>query len=129
MPDKQPKDERPSVRLLFSIGDNSIEIERDLFDSHIKFLSINGELYREDETSNIEEIYSQEILRLSGISSLDDYKDLLGKLLIREEGTNLLTSNLIVVINLVIPDANSCQTSLPNPKLWQLTVATKSNTK
>lgn len=91
LPDIQSKDRKPSVKLLFDIGDNSIEIERDLSDSHIRRLSINGNLYTEEETSNIEEIYSKEIVRLASISSLNDYQDLLGKFLIREEeGTNLL---------------------------------------
>ena len=88
--EKQSEDEKPSVRLLFDIGDNSIEIERDLSNSNIKYLSINGNLYEEDK-SNIEETYLNELARLSGIPSIDDYKDLLAKLLIREEeGTHLL---------------------------------------
>lgn len=88
--EKQSEDEKPSVRLLFDIGDNSIEIERDLSNSNIKYLSINGNLYEEDK-SNIEETHLNELARLSGIASIDDYKDLLAKLLIREEeGTHLL---------------------------------------
>lgn len=88
--EKQSQDEKPSVRLLFDIGDNSIEIERDLSNSNIKYLSINGNLYEEDK-SNIEETYLSELARLSGIPSIDDYKDLSAKLLIREEeGTHLL---------------------------------------
>jgi DNA repair exonuclease SbcCD ATPase subunit len=91
LPDRQSKHQKPSVKLLFDIGDSSIEIERDLSDSHIRYLSINGSLYTEEETSNIEGIYSREIVRLAGISSLNDWQNLLGEFLIREEeGTNLL---------------------------------------
>ena len=89
-PQKQSKDVSPSVRLQFDIGDNSIEIERDLSNSNIIYLSINGTHYPKD-TPDIEDVYLKEVVRLSGISSIDDYRDLLAKFLIREEeGTSLL---------------------------------------
>ncbi len=88
--EKQQENEKPSVRLLFDIGDNNIEIERDLSNSNIKYLSINGNLYEEDKP-NVEETYISELVKFSGISSIGDYKDLLAKLLIREEeGAHLL---------------------------------------
>ena len=88
--ERKQDDEKPSVKILFDIGDNSIEIERDLSNSNIKYLSIDGNVYKEDEP-NIEDTYKNEIVKLSGISSIDDYKVLLSKLLIREEeGTHLL---------------------------------------
>ncbi len=90
LPQMQAKDGSPSVRLQFDIGDNSIEIERDLSNSNIIYLSINGTHYPKD-TTDIEDVYLKEVVRLSGISSIDDYRDLLAKFLIREEeGTNLL---------------------------------------
>ena len=84
------KEISPTVRLKFDIGSDRIEIERDLFDSQINYLSIHGQTYIKDDTNNIEEIYSKEIISLAGMSSLDDYKFLLENLLIREEEGNYL---------------------------------------
>jgi len=88
--ESQKEGVRPTVRLDFNIGADHIGIERDLFDSHIRNLSINGEDYKAGDVSDIEDIYSRQILRLAGISSLDDYRFLLEKLLIREEEGNYL---------------------------------------
>ena len=87
---EQIKDARPTVRLNFNIGSDCIGIERDLLSSQINCLSINSQTYEKDDTKNIEEIYSKEIVSLAGISSLDDYKFLLENLLIREEEGNYL---------------------------------------
>jgi len=80
----------PTVRLKFVIGSDCIEIERNIFDSQINYLSINSQTYTKDDPKSIEEIYSKEIVSLAGITSLDDYKFLLENLLIREEEGNYL---------------------------------------
>ena len=87
---EQIKNVKPIVRLKFDIGQDHIEIERDLLSSQINCLSINSQTYKKDEAKKIEEIYSKKIVSLAGISSLDDYKFLLENLLIREEEGNYL---------------------------------------
>lgn len=87
---EQIKDARPTVRLNFDIGSNCIEIERNLLNSQINYLSINKQIYKKDDAQILEEIYSKEIVSMASISSLDDYKFLLEKLLIREEEGNYL---------------------------------------
>lgn len=78
------------VKLDLQIGTEHVEIDRDLFDSSINYFSVNGRSFNRTDFPNIEELYSQEIVRLAGISSLSDYGFLLGKLLIREEEGNYL---------------------------------------
>ena len=90
---EQKRGVRPAVRLNFDIGSDCIEIERDLLNSQITCLSINGQTYKEDDTKNIKEIYSKKIVSLAGISSLNDYEFLLENLLIREEEGNYLLWN------------------------------------
>jgi len=87
---EQIKDVRSTVRLNFDIGSNCIEIERNLLNSQINYLSINRQIYKKDDAQILEEIYSKEIVSMASISSLDDYKFLLEKLLIREEEGNYL---------------------------------------
>jgi len=87
---EQIKDARPTVRLNFDIGSNCIEIERNLLNSQINYLSINRKIYKKVDAQILEEIYSKEIVSMANISSLDDYKFLLEKLLIREEEGNYL---------------------------------------
>lgn len=87
---EQIKDARPTVRLNFDIGSNCIEIERNLLNSQINYLSINRQVYKKDDTQILEEIYSKKIVSMANISSLDDYKFLLEKFLIREEEGNYL---------------------------------------
>lgn len=87
------KDARPTVKLNFQIGKTGLEIERDLFDPHIDYFSVNGKSYKRADYPNIEELYAQEIVRLAGISDLEDYNFLLEKLLIREEEGNYLLWN------------------------------------
>jgi len=87
---EQIRDIKPSVRLGFAIGFDYIEIERDLFTSQINSLSINSQAYKKDKDKKIEETYSKKIVRLAGISSLNDYAFLLENLLIREEEGNYL---------------------------------------
>ena len=84
---------RPTVKLNLFIGANRFEIERDLFDSHIDYFSVNGDTYNKSDFPNIGDLFSQQIVRLAGISSLHDYEFLLEKLLIREEEGNYLLWN------------------------------------
>ena len=84
------KGTRPTVKLNFQIGTATLEIERDLFDPHINYFSVNGRSYKKADYPNMEELYAQEIVRLAGISDLEDYNFLLEKLLIREEEGNYL---------------------------------------
>lgn len=87
------KDMHPIVKLNFQIGTTNLEIVRDLFDPHINCFSVNGRSYKRGDNPNIEEVYAQEIVRLAGISDLEDYNFLLERLLIREEEGNYLIWN------------------------------------
>ena len=87
---EQIRNTRPSVRLGFNIGFDYIEIERDLFTSQINSFSINGQTCKKNKDKKIEEIYFKKIVRLGGISCLNDYAFLLENLLIREEEGNYL---------------------------------------
>jgi DNA repair exonuclease SbcCD ATPase subunit len=87
---EQIKDARPTVRINFDIGSNCIEIERNLLNSQINYLSVNRKIYKKGDAQILEEIYSKEIVSMASISSLDDYKFLLEKFLIREEEGNYL---------------------------------------
>lgn len=80
----------PIVRLRFDIGTDSIYVERNLFNSQINYFSISNKTYKKENTQDIEQVYATNIVNLSGISSLDDYKFLLNKLLFREEEGNYL---------------------------------------
>jgi len=73
------------VKLTIEIGKDIIEIERDLFTSNIIFFSRNGQVFESGENNNLEKLYEENIIETSRISTLDDYKFLLKKLLIREE--------------------------------------------
>jgi len=90
--------------LNFQIGTATLEIERDLVDPHINYFSVNGRSYKRADYPNVEELYAQEIVRLAGISDLEDYNFLLEKLLIREEEGNYLlrdTDDQIRVLRLL----------------------------
>lgn len=87
------KGTHPKVKLDFRVGTTDIEIERDLFDPRINYFSVNGTSYRREDNPDIEGLYAQEIVRLAGISNLEDYNFLLEKLLIREEEGNYLLWN------------------------------------
>lgn len=82
--------ESARVRLSIEIGKDIIEIERDLFNSNIIFFSQNGKVFESSKNNNLEKLYEENVIKISGISSLDDYKFLLETLLIREEEGNYL---------------------------------------
>jgi len=80
----------PVVGLKLELNDTIIEIERNLGNSSIICLSIDDEHYYE-EKDDLKQIYEDKIISLSGVSSLEDYRFLLERLLIREEeGSYLL---------------------------------------
>jgi DNA repair exonuclease SbcCD ATPase subunit len=92
-PENLTKGTHPTVKLNFQIGTATLEIERDLFDPHINSFEVNGKSYKKADYSNLEELYAQEVVRLAGISDLEDYNFLLEKLLIREEEGDYLLWN------------------------------------
>lgn len=80
----------PVVSLKLEVNSTIIEIERNLANSSIINLSIDDEHYYE-EKDDLKQIYEDKIISLSGLSSLEDYRFLLERLLIREEeGSYLL---------------------------------------
>lgn len=84
--------ETPLVRLKLQIGKKIIDIERNLRNSKIVHLSIDGKTY--DKTDrNIEKVYEENLKTLTGFHSIEDYKFLLEKLSIREEEGNYLLWN------------------------------------
>lgn len=87
---RQIRNVNPVVRLRFNVGNSSINIERNLFNSQINYFSINNKSYKRKNTQRIEQVYATNIANLADISSLDDYKFLLENLLIREEEGNYL---------------------------------------
>jgi DNA repair exonuclease SbcCD ATPase subunit len=84
---------QPRVKLDFQIAKTNIEIERDLFDPRINYFAVDGRSYKREDDPDIEGLYAQEIVKLAGISDLEDYNFLLEKLLIREEEGNYLLWN------------------------------------
>jgi DNA repair exonuclease SbcCD ATPase subunit len=81
----------PLVKLKLKINNSEIELTRNLKNSEITSLSINGK--RVKEGVNLNNKYEEEVKSLTKISSLGDYQFLLEKLLIREEeGDYLLWS-------------------------------------
>jgi len=81
--------EIPTVRLKLELDKTVIEIERNLKNSNIICLSIDGEYYNGGK-DDLKQIYEDKIISLSGFSSLEDYRFLLEILLIREEEGNYL---------------------------------------
>lgn len=79
----------PTVRLKLELDKTIIEIERNLKDSNVVYLSINEKLYNRGK-DDLNQLYNNRIISLSGFFSLDDYRFLLEKLLIREEEGNYL---------------------------------------
>lgn len=81
--------EIPTVRIKLDLGKTIIEIVRNLNDSNIIYLSMNGQSYS-NENDDLTQLYENKITSLSGFSSLADYRFLLEKLLIREEEGNYI---------------------------------------
>lgn len=81
--------ERPTVRIKMDLDQTIIEIVRNLNDLNIIYLSINGQSYS-NQNGDLNQIYENKITKLSGFSSLEDYRFLLEKLLIREEEGNYI---------------------------------------
>lgn len=82
----------PSVRLKLQINDNIIDMERNLQNSNIAHLSINGKTCG-TTARNMEKIYEENIKEFTGFPSLEEYRFLLEKLFIREEEGNYLLWN------------------------------------
>ena len=81
--------EIPTVRIKMDLDQTIIEIVRNLNDLNIIYLSINGQSYS-NQNGDLNQIYENKITKLSGFSSLEDYRFLLEKLLIREEEGNYI---------------------------------------
>jgi predicted nucleic acid-binding Zn-ribbon protein len=87
-------DNNPSVTIEFAIKDNSILIERYLYQNKIKRLVINEASY-DESVENLEIFYNDSLMEYIGISNLGDIVFLLKKFMIRaEEGNYLLWDSL-----------------------------------
>ncbi|MFW6172235.1 MAG: hypothetical protein ACOC5T_00620 [Elusimicrobiota bacterium] len=85
------KNEDPLVKLVLKVNRSEIELIRSLKSSDIIFLSINGK--KLSSKKDLNEKFEEEIKSLTKISSLEDFRFLFEKLLIREEeGAYLLWS-------------------------------------
>lgn len=80
----------PTVALTFKIGNESLHIKRKLFSRIIDSFKVGRQQYTLQDNANIDEIYKDTLLRLTGISDINDLSFLLRYLLIREEEGNFL---------------------------------------
>jgi len=83
----------PTVALTFKIGNDSLYIKRKLFSRTIDSFKVGKQQYTGQDTVNIDQIYNDTFLRLTGVCEIEDLSFLLKYLLIREEEGNFLLWN------------------------------------
>ncbi|OPC29193.1 hypothetical protein [Elizabethkingia miricola] len=81
---------KPTIILIFNVGDHEFEIHRIITEDTILFLRIDNHQYSSEEYDNIEDVYEGLLKQYTGIGSISDITFLLQKFLIRQEEGNYL---------------------------------------
>ena len=84
----------PTVALSFKVGEDSLYIKRMLFSPAIVLFKVGKHEYTRESTPEIEKIYSNTLLELTGAIKISDLSFLLRYLLSREEEGNFLLWNV-----------------------------------
>jgi hypothetical protein len=81
----------PMVKLEFTIGNHVFKIQRHILKNYIQEFSIDKKVFTEEDSDEIDKLYTDCLLSISGLDSLADFAFLLQYFLIRvEEGNYLL---------------------------------------
>jgi len=84
-------DAKPTIKLVFTVGEHEFEIHRIITEDTILYLRVDKDhQYYSDDFDNIEEVYEGLLKQYTGIESLSDITFLLQKFLIRQEEGNYL---------------------------------------
>ena len=81
---------KPTVKLVFTVGEHEFEIHRMIVEDTILYLRVDDHHYSVDELDNIDDVYEGLLKQYTGIESLSDITFLLQKFLIRQEEGNYL---------------------------------------